>query len=143
MRADGGTESAVLAVLGRFVDCYTRRDIEGIASLFVNDPDLLLYGSGSDEKRIGIDEIRAQMKRDWAQSESVSFRITWNSVSMAGSVAWVGADGIVHAEVKEHDVIFPFRITAVLEKREDRWLFAQWHGSIPLPAQSEGESFPA
>jgi hypothetical protein len=143
MRADGGTESAVLAVLNKFVECYTKRDIGGITSLFVKDADLLFYGSGSDEKRIGIDEIGAQMKRDWAQSEAVSLRITWSSVSMAGSVAWVGADGVVHAELKEHEVIFPFRITAVLEKRKEGWLFVQWHGSIPLPAQPEGESFPA
>jgi hypothetical protein len=35
------------------------------------------------------------------------------------------------------------RLTAVLERREDRWRIVQAHYSAPLANQAEGESFPA
>ena len=61
-----------------------------------------MYGTGADEKRIGLGEIRTQVERDWAQSESASMVFDWTSVSAVGPVAWVAIDGAVkfrvHAE---------------------------------------------
>ena len=46
------------------------------------------------------------------------------------------------ANVGGQEISFPGRMTAVLEKRLDRWLIAQTHSSCPAPEQAEGESFP-
>jgi len=143
MKADEATEAAVMETFNLFARYYGKREMDNILELMVPDPDIVMYGSGSDEKRIGIYQIREQFTRDWKQSESASFRHTWHSVSMSGNVAWLAVDCVARATVKELDVILPFRITAVLEKRGDRWLFAQWHGSIPLPSQEDGSSFAA
>ena len=37
----------------------------------------------------------------------------------------------------------PARLTAVFEKRGDRWLIVQSHFSFPAAGQAEGVSFPA
>lgn len=46
--------------------------------------DVVLYGTGADEKRVGPDQVRAQVARDWAQSDSVALSLGWISVSAAG-----------------------------------------------------------
>ncbi len=49
-----------------------------------SDADVVLYGTGADEKRIGLEQIRAQVERDWSQSDSAAMMLDWTSVSAAG-----------------------------------------------------------
>jgi ketosteroid isomerase-like protein len=142
MKADAKTETAVIAVVDRFNETYARRDIDGLLALFAPDSDLVLFGTGADEKRIGLAELKFQAERDWAQSDSISFELGWHSVSAAGSVAWLAAEGMGQAKFDGQEMSFPFRFTAVLEHRGDKWLFTQGHLSVPAPGQAEGESIP-
>ena len=66
----------------------------------------------------------------------------WRSVSPAGSVAWVASDATVHAKVEGQEIHLPARMTAVLERRGDRWLILQLHGSLPTAGQDEGGAWP-
>ena len=88
MKADAQTEAAVKDVLDRFAENDAKRDLEGVMALFAPDPDVVMYGTGADEKRVGPAEIRAQVERDWSQSEATSITYGWISVSSAGSAAW-------------------------------------------------------
>lgn len=141
MKADAKTEDAVLATLYKFAEAYTKRDLDGVLALFAPDPDMVLIGSGADEKRVGLAQLKVQAERDWSQSEAFSWEIGWHSVSMAGSVAWVATDIIANAKVGGEEMSFPMRFTAVLEQRGDRWLFVQCHASVPAAGQTEGKSF--
>ncbi len=143
MKADAKTEKAVMAVLNKMAEGYARRDLEGVLSLFAPDPDVVMYGTGADEKRVGLAEIKAQVERDWSQSEASALMYGWTSVSAAGGVAWVAADATFRVQVGGQELSFPGRMTAVLEQRGDRWLFVQGHFSFPAAGQTEGESFPA
>ena len=108
----------------------------------VPDPDLVLLGTGADEKRIGQAEALAQTKRDWAQSETSSLEIGWHLVSSAGTVAWVTADIAFQFKAGGQQMALPGRLTAVLEQRDGKWLIAQSHFSFPTAGQDEGKSFP-
>lgn len=68
-------------------EAYTRRDIEGLLTTLMPDADVFLYGTGPDEKRLGLAEIKAQAERDWSQTEAASFDLDWYIVSTAGTVA--------------------------------------------------------
>jgi len=46
------------------------------------------------------------------------------------------------AGIKEQEISFPGRLTAVLEQRKGRWFIMQRHFSVPDREQAEGESFP-
>ena len=142
MKADAKTEAAAMAVLERFNRAYAERDLNGVLALFAPDPDVVLIGTGADERRVGLAEVKAQLERDLSQSEAVSMDVGWTSVSAAGPVAWLAAEITVKATVAGQDTTFSGRMTAVLEKRADRWLIVQWHGSLPAGAQPEGQSFP-
>ena len=142
MQADAQTEAAVKAVLDRFAENYTKRDIEGMMALFAPDADVVMYGTGADEKRVGSGEIRAQVERDWSQSEATTITYGWTSVSAAGSAAWVAADLTFKAKVGEQELTLEGRLTNVLENRGGKWLIVQGHFSLPAADQAEGESFP-
>ncbi len=142
MKADAQTEAAVKTVLDGFAENYAKRDLEGVLSLFAPDSDVVMYGTGADEKRVGLAEIKAQVERDWSQSDATSVTYEWTSVSSVGSVAWVAADATFNAKIDEQDVTLPVRLTGVLENRGGKWLLVQGHLSLPAGAQAEDESFP-
>jgi uncharacterized protein (TIGR02246 family) len=142
MKADSKTEAEVLSVLEAFTDSYVKRDLQGLLACFAGDPDILLYGTGADEKRVGLDEIQAQAERDWQQAEEVSVLYDWISVSANESVAWAAADGAFLGTVGGQAMRMPMRTTFVLTRRQGRWLIAQAHFSAPAEGQAAGESYP-
>ena len=143
MRADASTEKEVMETLQAFADAWGRRDLDGVLALFGPDPDVVVLGSGTDEKRLGRSELREQLVRDWSQSDAFCVEFGWHLVSAAGVVAWVTADMTVRATIDGAAMTFPGRLTAVLEKRAGRWRWMQSHFSLPAGEQAKGESFPA
>lgn len=142
MKANEKTEAEVLKVMNKYLEAYQTRDREGLLSLFVPDPDQVHFGTGADEKRIGREQIRFQVERDWSQTEALAFNITWHQISTAGPVAWIAAEGLGQGEAGGQRFEFPVRMTSVLEKRGDEWFMVQSHASLPSPAQEEGDSVP-
>jgi len=142
MKADAKTEAAVKAVLQKVADGYAKRDMDLVRAAFAADPDVVSYGTGADEKRIGLKQIETQVERDWAQSESTAIRYGWVSVSAAGAVAWVATDASFEVKGGGQQATLPVRATFVLEKRGEDWLIVQGHFSFAASGEAEGESFP-
>lgn len=142
MKADAKTEAAVMSTINEFLKAYAKKDLNGVLQQLVPDPDAIFIGTGVDEKRIGLAEIKTQLKRDFAQSEELSMEWDWHSVSAAGPVAWMAGDLIMHAKVDGKKLALKMRWTGVLEKRGGKWLLVQLHNSLPAAAQAAGQSFP-
>src|SRR5262245_17888726 len=142
MKADAKTEAAVKAVLDKVAEGYSKRDRTLLRTAFAPDPDVLMYGTGADEKRLGLAEIQAQAERDWSQTETASVSYKSISVSAAGSVAWAATYAVFDLKAGGQKMTLPLRITFVLEKRSDQWLIVHAHFSFPAAGQAEGASFP-
>ena len=142
MKADAATERAVKAVLDKVAEAYATRNMDMLLATLAPDPDVTMYGTGADEKRVGRSAIKAQAERDWSQTDSATVRYDEISVSAAGPVAWAAADGAFVLKAGGRDMILPVRITSVLEKRGALWLLVQSHYSFPALDQAEGEAFP-
>jgi len=54
---------------------------------FVCGDDLVTYGTGADEWRVGREDVKAQVEWDWSQSESTAMHLDPVAVSCAGPVA--------------------------------------------------------
>lgn len=142
MKAPQDIEIAVRAVLDRFAMAYADRDVSRLRVTFAADADVLVYGTGVDEKCVGLAEIERHVLRDWSQSEKASITLVRTSVSSAGAVAWVASDVTFNVTAGGSAVTIPGRLTAVLEQRAEGWLLVQTHFSLPATGQSEGDSFP-
>jgi ketosteroid isomerase-like protein len=141
MRASPRTQAAVQATLQQWKDAYSRRDVDGVLAVMAPDDDVVGIGTGPDEWRVGPEAFKAQLERDFAQSEALSVDYEPLVVSEAGPVAWVAGRARVQARVEGQDVSLTGRFTAVLEQRGDRWLLVQTHFSLPAAEQAEGRSF--
>lgn len=141
MKADSRTEAEVKAVLKTFIESYAKRDLNALKACFASDSDVLLYGTGADEKRIGATEIEIQAKRDWEQTDAASLALQSTFVSAAVPVAWVAADGTFDLRAEGQEMHVPVRITFILEKRGSAWLIVHAHFSMPAATQAEGRSF--
>jgi ketosteroid isomerase-like protein len=98
-------------------------------------------GTGPDEWRVGPEQFKTQIERDFAHSEALSVEYEPLVVSEAGPVAWVAGRATVQAWVDGQDLTLTGRFTAVLEHRGGRWLLVQTHFSLPAAEQAEGRSF--
>jgi ketosteroid isomerase-like protein len=84
---------------------------------------------------------KAQLERDFAQSEALSVDYEPLVASEAGPVAWVAGRASVQVRVEGQKLTLTGRFTAVLEQRGDRWLLMQTHFSLPAAEQAGGRSF--
>jgi len=135
-------EAAVVGALNDMMSSYEKRNIDEVLSYFAPSPTVMVYGTGADEKRIGLDEIRYQIERDWAQSEGLSFNLDSNVVGTHGDVAWVASDITISGNIPGYgQVAFPARLTTVLRDYDGSWLIEHFHTSVPSASQEEGESF--
>lgn len=143
MRADPKTEAAVVNIVKQCFEAFTKKDLDAILAFVASDPDVILIGTGGDEKGVGLAEVRNILGRAISQFEEASFKFGWHSVSAAGPVAMLAADVTLYVKTNDRQISEQIRLTAVLEQRGDRWLIVQWHDSLPAAGQKEGQAFAA
>ena len=51
MKADSNIEQEIASTIDRFVDAYSRRDLGALTASFAPDDDIVMYGTGQDERR--------------------------------------------------------------------------------------------
>jgi len=141
MKASPPTQAAVRATLQQWKDAYSQQDVDGVLAVIAPDDDVVGIGTGPDEWRVGPEEFKAQLERDFSQAEALAVAYEPVVVSEAGPVAWVAGRASVQARVDGQDLALAGRFTAVLEHRDGRWLLVQTHFSLPAAEQAEGRSF--
>lgn len=137
MGADAKTE--VTEVFETWMKAYEDRDVEKVLACYT--PDAVYIGTGEDEKMLGVDEMREGFERAFAQCDSMDVEIGWTSVSSHGEVAWLVAECLFRIDTGGPELWLHGRVTAVLVKRDGRWLVAHSHTSTPHTG-SGGQSFP-
>lgn len=142
MKADRQTETEVKALLEEAWRRYEQKDVDAFMDLWTSDPDLVAIGTGGDEIRLGPEELRHGIQRDFVQAENLGHTIEWLRISAAGNTAWSAAHITLTATVNENDVTLPCRMTNVYERRGETWRIAQLHLSLPAADQEAGQSYP-
>jgi class 3 adenylate cyclase len=140
MKADPETEAAVLSVLREYDEAITRKDVDAILEL--NSPNIVSFGTGVDERIVGLEELRPILEREVAQGDHVQTEYKWTSVSLHGSLALLATEMEARWFAGGQESSALIRMTAVLEKHDDRWRFLQVHGSLPAAGQQAGEAYP-
>jgi uncharacterized protein (TIGR02246 family) len=137
MKANKKTEEEIKATLTTLTDAYASRDLSQFIDCFAIDDDVVLYGAGKDQKRIGIDQIRSQVQSEWERSDTAEMTFSWFSISAANPVAWAVVDGAFDYTKGGNRISFPVRASFVLEHRGGRWLIVHAHFSTPAAEQPQ------
>jgi ketosteroid isomerase-like protein len=133
MKADAMTEAAMRAVMDKVAEGYSKRDLSMMQATFALDPDVVMYGTGVNENRIGVTGMQAKAEHDWSLFDKVAITYGWTSISAAGRVAWAASDAAFKVQADGQEMTLPVRITFVFEKRGDDWRIVQAHFSSPTP----------
>jgi ketosteroid isomerase-like protein len=132
----------MIKLFQEFIDSYNLRDIESALNCFRNAPPAFAFGSGYDERRIGIPEIKEQLLRDWEQSLAANLEVTQLHYEEHDDSGWVAADLDVAVTLSDGEQVFPARASFFMQKDSSgEWRIAHMHFSVPLPEQVEGKSF--
>ena len=142
MKPTKEAESRIISTLDKVAEAFEERDLDKMMSLFSPDDDLIVLGTGADEKKVGKIEVKSLFKRDWAQSEASSIVYDWRSIFTEGKVAWAVAEAAFYARVGSREMHIPTRLTIIMKESGNGWLIVHWHASNSAAGQQIGEAWP-
>lgn len=131
----------VLQTLRAFQEGYARRDPHALdafmLSLFPSDEDILLLGteSGASEWAHGYSSATEFIRRDWQQWGDVRLDVDHADVWSMGDAAWLVTVGSVKTKMENK----PIRLTAILTRRGDRWVFRQLQFQLDQSSPQESD----
>lgn len=123
------TSRAINAAVDAFFAAIAAQDLDAAIDSFSKDPDIRLIGSESDERAIGVEAVRAFLRRVVERDEVFSLEFTDRHVSHRGDVAWFYGDGLAH--MSSSDRAGGYRVAGVLVREEGTWRWVQYVGAEP------------
>ena len=142
MKAYAQTEAEIRALVENVWREYARKDVNACMNLWTSDPDLVAIGTRADELRLGPEELRLGLSRDFEQAENIDTAIEWLRISAAGNVAWSAANMRLTASVNGETATLQCRLSNVYERRNGTWRITLLHLSPPALEQESGHSWP-
>ena len=130
LKPDTKIETELIEILESFCSAFADRDADAAMRLFAPDADLVVVTSEAPLLR-GPSELRSFLDRYGEGPITYSWIWDRHDVSVAGPVAWLLAEGTETAATGDGQEQHPYRMTMVIERREDRWLLVHVHGSSP------------
>jgi ketosteroid isomerase-like protein len=127
---DTPAKPELIAVLDTFCSGFANRDTEAVLSVFDLDADLVVITSDEWLLR-GAPELQHFLARYVEGGTTYSWKWERHDVSRSGPIAWLLAEGTETAETDGRSQQHPYRMTMVLERRKNRWVLRQVHGSSP------------
>jgi ketosteroid isomerase-like protein len=124
----------VALVLEKYVIANEKQDIDLVHEIWAAEPDIVVFGTNSDEKIIGWEQIRSTLQRQYDSFEDtyISVRDQVIHVNETGNTAWfseiMNYNYIYQGEARQFEGL---RFTGVLEKKDGEWFIVQSHISIP------------
>ena len=134
MQPEVEVRSQVLEVLQRFNELVSAKNPQ-VLEEFVAGDDVFLIGSEIGEVAAGSREVASFFTRIFAREVRFSWEWDRIHVSYTGNLAWFFADGRVVLSTGKDQRKAPYRITGVLERQGERWLWRQYHGSEPVNSE--------
>lgn len=132
----------MLNTVRRFFEAYAHRSMDECLGFFKQSEQTVVFGTAVDERRIGMGAMRAQLVRDWAQSDAASLEMTWHTAVQHGETGWVAAEFIFRFKTQNEEGLLPVRGTFVLERdANSNWVIAHMHLSTPDGNTEAGRSF--
>ena len=132
-------ESAARATMNQLWQSWETRDINLTSEVMAHDPDMVIFGTDATERWVGYEEFRTAVEQQFAAMESVQISASDEvfKIHNSGEVAWCSSIvDITGVSMGEDFEMAGLRFTAVLEKRDGKWVIVQAHFSVPVEGQA-------
>ncbi len=142
MQSDAETKNEIMNVLEKYMGAYAKKNLDSLMDIISKDEDTIFIGTGYDEWAHGPKEIKKGFQRDFSQADSIKIEFHKLPISVAGEVAWTTTKMTMKVLADGDELILDGRLSAVFEKRNDKWVIVQLHYSLPVKEQEKGQSYP-
>jgi uncharacterized protein (TIGR02246 family) len=132
-------KAKVKSVVDQFAQTIETEDIELFAKITAHDADMVNFGTDAAERWVGWEALKESVEKQSAAFENTKLSVKDQviKVNPSGNTAWF-------SELADFDLVAQgqpvslkgARITGVLEKRNDNWVFVQFHVSVPVAGQA-------
>jgi ketosteroid isomerase-like protein len=125
---------AIENVLEKYIIANENQDFELTEEIWAPNPDIILYGTDSDERLMGWTNIRMAIKDQFSQITDtyISASDQFIKLNCTGNTAWfaetLNYNFVYKGEAKSYEGL---RFTGVLEKMNGEWKIVQAHLSVP------------
>ena len=123
-------EADVVGVLERFCAGFANRDADAVMRVIAPDAAVTVVTSEQPLLR-GPEELRAFLDGYVDGPTTYSWEWHRHDIVLRDVVAWVLAEGVETAAGEHGEDRHPYRMTMILELRDERWMLMHVHGSSP------------
>lgn len=134
---DDIAEVEITELINKYFDAYKKKDRDKALSCYANEPSTVVIGSETGEKRVGYEELKEQIAKDFKKYEFTKIDLPWKTVTIKGPIALLSAEVDLAMKVGDEERKTTARLTAAMEKKKDEWLIVQSHLSLPSPIEVE------
>ena len=109
--------------------------MELLSKIMAHDSDMVNYGSDASEYFVGWEEFKGALVKmlPSLQESKITVKDQVIKICSAGDVAWFSESWDWNLKVDGNPVqINGQRLTGVLEKQNNNWVFVQFHNSVPV-----------
>lgn len=127
-------KQAVQNVLEKYVMANETKDFNMFRQIWAPDNDIILYGTDSDEKLVGWNNIQNAIKKQFSNINKTYISVLNQNIKINKSknTAWfaevLNYNFVCDEQAKTFEGV---RFTGVLEKINNEWRIVQGHLSIP------------
>ena len=128
-------KAKVTWVVNQFAQFWETADLEMLSRTFAHDADMVNYGTDESECFVGWEVLKESLEQMLPMLQDIKINVKDQVIKVhsSGQVAWFSQvwdwDLMVGGQpVQSHGQ----RFTGVLEKRNGRWVYVQFHNSVPV-----------
>ncbi len=128
----------VKEVVDKFALMMETENLKMFESIISKDEDMVNYGTDAAERWVGFTAFKDAIQKHFDGFENSKLTVSNQTIKVhsSGEVAWF-------TEIVDWNLVAGgtplnlegIRITGVLEKRNDKWVIVQFHGSVPVQGQ--------
>ena len=136
--ADNDEATAVQDVLLKSASGFEQKDLALLSQVWANDDSLTVYESGY--ANYGWTDYRDNhLVPEMNELKNTSFKLADVHMHVSGQTAWATFKYSISADLPDRHVDGGGLGTAILEKRNGRWVIVHWHSSSPRKESASKE----
>ena len=110
---------------------FNEHDLKSIMTLYSQDPDTVLMGTGPGETYLGEEGISGAYNQFFNKfkADTLSFKYDWIAAGSKGDMAWFAVTTTMTAAVNTEQKEIAFNMSGLLQKQKSKWRIVSLHFS--------------
>jgi len=121
------------ALLAAHDKALSEKNLDALMSTFSTDPNTVVLGTGTEERWVGAEQIRAAYTEIFKDYDPNTLQATcdWKTGGMddSGNMAWLAASCSCKDSLQGKAREYKLNVTATAEKQDGKWRFVALHMS--------------